>query len=57
MIDVFAHWREQEQQSTMQKMAAENVRLRREARTKTVVYWTCLLGVLAVGMMKLWGGI
>ena len=55
-MTVFDHWRDQSIQSTMQALRAENVRLRREVRIKTIVYWTSLLGVLVLGLMKLYGG-
>lgn len=54
-MDVFAHWREQEWQSTMQRLAAENVKLRRASYASHLValaVWTGVLWIMAyrIGM-------
>ena len=47
MIDIFQHWRDQELQSTMTKLSAENARLRRSAYVSRIV-------ALAVWIIAAW---
>ena len=56
MMDLFALWREQEQQSSMQRLQVENARLRRRVRRDAIVYWSSLGGVVVFALVKLYGG-
>ena len=55
-MDLFALWREQEQQSSMQRLQVENARLRRKVRRDAIVYWSSLCGVVVFTLVKLYGG-
>ncbi|MCR4297535.1 MAG: hypothetical protein NUV75_02095 [Gallionella sp.] len=60
-MDIFALWREQEAQSTMQALQSENARLRRSAYTSRLValaVWIIVAWIAAYQLgVKITGGV
>ena len=59
-MDIFTYWRDQELQSSMQRLAADNARLRRSAYTNRIValaVWIVVAWIAAYQLgVKITGG-
>jgi len=53
MTDIFDNWRLERELSSMQRLIAENERLRKAKRMQAVVFWSCLAGVTFLALAKL----